>query len=246
MKKLLLTSASVALLAAAQAQAALYEISYGYIQSSKYTSSKPLVGGVPDPGNQLNGSDPIIANHPGYEPVATNGTGWLDTTTGQIYLAPVDIEYNVVGGSYGYVGWSQTLNGSFSGNNFSMSGNATVNGGSMVCESASSTACTNRGGVGSAAGALLPSQTYPDPVTDEFGEVVTPGGPKTVVPVSFNFIGTGGIGQYVYQSDVQPAYEDTTINFTIGNIVPEVPVPAAAWLFGSGLLGLAGVGRKRR
>jgi hypothetical protein len=37
--------------------------------------------------------------------------------------------------------------------------------------------------------------------------------------------------------------------FVIANVTfgsPEVPVPAAAWLFGSGLLGLAGVARRRR
>ena len=30
------------------------------------------------------------------------------------------------------------------------------------------------------------------------------------------------------------------------DVTPAVPVPAAAWLFGSGLLGLAGLGRKRK
>jgi hypothetical protein len=40
----------------------------------------------------------------------------------------------------------------------------------------------------------------------------------------------------------------TTINWQIageGEVAPEVPVPAAAWLFGSGLVGLAGVARRR-
>lgn len=36
----------------------------------------------------------------------------------------------------------------------------------------------------------------------------------------------------------------TTI--TVGGPVSEVPVPAAAWLFGSALVGLAGIGRKRK
>jgi hypothetical protein len=34
--------------------------------------------------------------------------------------------------------------------------------------------------------------------------------------------------------------------FTVTLTAPEVPVPAAAWLFGSGLLGLAGTARRRR
>lgn len=36
-----------------------------------------------------------------------------------------------------------------------------------------------------------------------------------------------------------------TYNFTNTTAAPEVPVPAAAWLFGSGLLGLAGTARRR-
>jgi hypothetical protein len=35
-------------------------------------------------------------------------------------------------------------------------------------------------------------------------------------------------------------------NFVAGQQVSSVPLPAAAWLFGSGLLGLAGIGRRRR
>jgi len=35
-------------------------------------------------------------------------------------------------------------------------------------------------------------------------------------------------------------------NLTIGRRVPEVPVPAAVWLFGSGLLGLIGVARRKK
>jgi hypothetical protein len=40
----------------------------------------------------------------------------------------------------------------------------------------------------------------------------------------------------------------TTINWQVSGAVPAptVPVPAAAWLFGSGLLGLAGTARRRR
>jgi len=36
------------------------------------------------------------------------------------------------------------------------------------------------------------------------------------------------------------------VNVTISAQTPTVPVPAAAWLFGSGLLGLAGTARRRR
>ena len=39
-------------------------------------------------------------------------------------------------------------------------------------------------------------------------------------------------------------FDFTTINAS--NVITAVPVPAAAWLFGSGLLGLVGVARRRR
>jgi hypothetical protein len=38
-------------------------------------------------------------------------------------------------------------------------------------------------------------------------------------------------------------FDGSTLSFT-GN-TPTVPLPAAAWLFGSGLLGLLGIGRRR-
>jgi hypothetical protein len=41
--------------------------------------------------------------------------------------------------------------------------------------------------------------------------------------------------------------QDTTFTLTATSVpTPAVPVPAAAWLFGSGLLGLAGTARRRR
>ena len=40
-------------------------------------------------------------------------------------------------------------------------------------------------------------------------------------------------------------YNNGSLVITIGTEVSAVPVPAAAWLFGSALVGLAGIGRKR-
>jgi len=45
-------------------------------------------------------------------------------------------------------------------------------------------------------------------------------------------------------SPVGDIFANTTYTFNLP--APEVPVPAAAWLFGSALVGLAGVGRKRK
>jgi hypothetical protein len=41
----------------------------------------------------------------------------------------------------------------------------------------------------------------------------------------------------------QPA---TYASFTVSGAPPEIPVPAAVWLFGSGLLGLVGVARRKK
>lgn len=244
MKNILLTSAAVALLTAAHANAAVYNITFDYIQSSTYTASKPLVGGTPDPTHAVGpGGSPTMAGQ-GIVAAPVAGTGWLDTVTGQIHLNPTDIEITVVGGSYGYVGWSQTLNGSFSGNSFNMTG-ATVNGGTKVCETVGSSGCNADGGLGAAPVALLLPQTYTPAVIDEDGNEVSPA-IVTPTAVGFDFIGTGGHGQYLNQDSTAPAYAITTLNFTIGSEVSQVPVPAAAWLFGSGLLGLAGVSRKRK
>lgn len=49
---------------------------------------------------------------------------------------------------------------------------------------------------------------------------------------------------YVFGSGTSGANLDVTYNVT-GTPVSSVPVPAAAWLFGSALVGLCGVGRKR-
>lgn len=250
MKKIILTTASVALLAAAPVHATVYNISFDYLQGSLYTASKPMVGGAPDPFHLIGPAGvPVLAMHVGpwgnIGPQVISGSGWLDTITGQIHLNPTDIEITVVSGSYGYVGWSQTINGSFNGTDFIMSG-ATVNGGSIVCEDATSNGCVSSGGVGSAPAALGLAQTYTPLVLDEDGWVVTPEVPVQLIPIGFDFIGTGGHGQYLHQSNILPAFEITSIDFVIGSEVSQVPVPAAAWLFGSGLLGLVGAARKRR
>lgn len=41
-------------------------------------------------------------------------------------------------------------------------------------------------------------------------------------------------------------YMDGTVTLTAQPVTPEVPVPAAAWMFGSAVVGLAGAARKRK
>ena len=65
--------------------------------------------------------------------------------------------------------------------------------------------------------------------------------------VGGSFDATGGTltSVSINGSGSQSATTDTTYNISNVN-VSAVPLPAAAWLFGSGLVGLAGVARRRR
>lgn len=53
-----------------------------------------------------------------------------------------------------------------------------------------------------------------------------------------------GAGENVFFTRLSTIDRQWTI--TVGEEISEVPVPAAAWLFGSAMLGLAGVARKRK
>jgi hypothetical protein len=60
---------------------------------------------------------------------------------------------------------------------------------------------------------------------------------------------TDGVGNFTASWSalvVGGPFNGVTGNWTITGVVSAVPVPAAAWLFGSGLLGLVGVARRRR
>lgn len=242
--KLIQTASSAALLMAASfSNATIYEITYTYQVESTYTSSQPLhPSGTPDGDGNLGPGGDAVHNIP---PTPLVGTGKLDTESGEIALDPIDFEVNVTGGSYGYVGWSQTLTGVFNNNIFSMTVPATVDAGSSVCEDVTSTACTNPnvGGEGQLPPALQPPQLYTPGTSCGFGCTTDP----TTTPIDqvvFDIIETGGVGQYLHESDVEPDFTITTINMTIGQVI-YAPIPAAAWMFGSALLGLAAVIRRK-
>lgn len=63
---------------------------------------------------------------------------------------------------------------------------------------------------------------------------------NNTVNFSLDLAGTGLLG-----SDIAVRWGMTCANDVIEGSVPAVPVPAAVWLFGSGLLGLIGVARRK-
>lgn len=75
-------------------------------------------------------------------------------------------------------------------------------------------------------------------------------GPALIAPVSFTRIAEGealfDLDAYGFFANLPPGVPPREqFPDTRGVTVPEVPVPAAAWLFGSGLLGLVGMARRR-
>ncbi len=58
-------------------------------------------------------------------------------------------------------------------------------------------------------------------------------------------IGIGAFGDW--QSGTNPAFSITDVTYVGASVnVSAVPVPAAVWLFGSGLIGMVGIARRRK
>lgn len=225
-----MASAGLLTLVGAQANAALLNIDYSYTAGAYgFTSSSTLPAVNPfGADNDATGGFP-----PAYiAPVPVYGTGTIDTVTGDIVLGPIDWKLRVTSGAVGFYGWSETLNGSFAGNTFTHSG-VTVNGGSLVCEPPPGSACASVGATPGAGSAPKPLLLDSD------------------LTIAFTSLGVGGTGQYlgtkVLVAGAGPGGSDIVEAYTVNmEITSAVPVPAAVWLFGSGLAGLAGLARKRR
>ncbi|MFK5947574.1 MAG: VPLPA-CTERM sorting domain-containing protein [Methylococcales bacterium] len=105
------------------------------------------------------------------------------------------------------------------------------------------------------------------PASDQIEKGRYPIGPTPIVTTSFNTVGQTGIGTTIGQLSLgtddgiggspiysppnytftgfNPNFDITTITITSGPH-PPIPVPAAVWLFGSGLLGLTTLARRKK
>ena len=75
------------------------------------------------------------------------------------------------------------------------------------------------------------------------------GGSQLAMDGSAKVVSSDNVGPAWLLFDGTPYTEVFSMNITGGSIVAgggEVPVPAAAWLFGSGLLGLVGIARRKK
>ena len=103
--------------------------------------------------------------------------------------------------------------------------------------------------LGTATGGYLlnGTETQIDSVQDTSGYITDSRGTTTVV------VAAGDVfGWYLRESpasrdrDWSHLFEVSNLTFTAATAPSAVPVPAAAWLFGSGLVGLAGLRRKKQ
>jgi hypothetical protein len=132
-----------------------------------------------------------------------------------------------------------------------------------------STVINNLGGTtkftgGSASPSNLPGGNLASPAfiaTQTFSVDSTPGNPDNGVNASADILGIVlGVGSLVDFNGVAAAVADGSLRFGLhvrdlgvnakgesisDSFVNEVPLPAAAWLFGSALLGFAGITRRR-
>jgi hypothetical protein len=99
---------------------------------------------------------------------------------------------------------------------------------------------TNKGVIGTGTGA--------DPNLTFYGDIATGEG-NAIGATGVNLYGistTGVDNGFAYGFNLGTiTFDGSTLSFAGNSGTPTVPLPAAAWLFGSGLLGLLGIGRRR-
>ncbi len=149
------------------------------------------------------------------------GTGSLDTSTGVLDILLAQTTTLFIG------------NSSFGGATYTEHDvvNGTLTGSSFLWTSGTSTrsACTPNGPFGGAVCGGSGSGTY----------LLAPDQNPIAFDLSYGGLTTFTTSRLASDGGV------ITATYTLTNTTPAVPVPAAAWLFGSGLLGLAGIARRR-
>jgi hypothetical protein len=184
--------------------------------------------------------------------LVVTGDWCIDTTTGDftgnIAYGDYKTQTNVTGfptidGRQTFVGVNQAFSGTGTWNNvpaqptlsFSYF-NTTVNGGGASTQTQTSASCAN--GQTSILGKVCTSFAAASKNWEGLTFLFTFNN-STKYSFTGSLTGTDTSGTSISRNT-------TTINWTIAGIdPPAVPVPAAAWLFGSGLLGLAGAARRR-
>lgn len=263
MRKLLLTSAisTVSMIVAMPSIAASMTCSVGggtnngLVYTTTATSNGiSVAAGSPTSVYYVNSassaSDPTASS----TPLVVNGNWCIDTTTGDftgnIAYGNYKTQTNVTGlvtidGRQTFVGVNQAFSGTgtwgtngsgdptLSFNYF----NTTVNGGGASTQTQTSASCAN--GKTSILGKVCTS--FSSASKDWEGLNVA----FTFDSIKYSFTGTV-TGKDTSGSGL--SRNTTTINWNLVGVDPpaEVPVPAAAWLFGSGLIGLAGARRRAR
>lgn len=164
--------------------------------------------------------------------------------TGQVFLGDYSTYTqasafgSTMTGTLSYYGAMHTVSGTGNWNaatktfTYSVMGGSSSNGASVYSESSAST-CTGSGSI--------------------FGATVC-GTASSVNPawegLELNFVFSNNLDTFtgsivgISQSGSSISQNTTSFNYSVGGEV--VPVPAAAWLFGSALLGLTGVARRKR
>ena len=226
----LLTIASVAVIstAAAQANAATYAVSGNFVNDAVNTNVPNLMislGGpnILDPGSNLEFGGTIQSD-------GSNITGGTVTATGTQTMNPTGTPITITMNMAGTASDAGVL---FNSGTICVTAVAACDTG-LIDVSVDNIDFTSAGswGYNSVAGLQLDgTQTAP------VYTVTQPGRP----PVSA--LNSSAVGGVFLLGNAAGIFIAGDLTFTE---VAEVPVPAAAWLFGSGLLGLAGVARRRK
>lgn len=183
--------------------------------------------------------------------LVVSGDWCIDTTTGAFtgniaygdYKTQTNVSFPAIDGRQTFVGVNQAFSGTATwGTNGSGDPtlsysylNTTVNGGGGSVQTQTSSSCAN--GATSALGKVCTSFSAASKNWEGLSFLFTFDSIKYAFTGTLTGTDTSGSGL---------SANTTTINWNIaGQDPPAVPVPAAAWLFGSALIGLAGASRRR-